>query len=120
MKKERKEKRKELRVKMPMSEYEHLVKECSDTIYRSLTEFVRKKLAGKPIIVHYRNKSFDDFVNEAVLLREEIQTIRTRMPLSKDNEERLIELAAKIKEGINKLVDTCLQRSDLTKAYRVS
>ncbi len=109
-----------MRVKMPLSEYEHLVKEYGNTTYRSLTEYIRKRLSGKPVAIFYRSKSFDEFIDEAISLRAEMEAIRKDQPLSKENEERVIELMKRVKEKISQLVDICLQKSDLTRGYHAS
>lgn len=49
--------------------------EFSSSTCQKQSDFYRKKLLGKPIILKYRNKSFDDFVAEMVKLRNELNAI---------------------------------------------
>jgi hypothetical protein len=98
-------KRKLLRVKMPFPEYEHLVKERAKSPYRSMTEYVRKRLSGDPVVIFYRNVSFDEFINEAILLREGLEEMRSKFQLSGQNDEAFINLMLEIKDKIDKLFD---------------
>ena len=51
-------------------EHRHKASTC-----RKLSDYVRKHLFNKPITTHYRNQSLDDFMEETVVLRNELSAI---------------------------------------------
>jgi hypothetical protein len=59
----------------------------------------------EPISVFYRSKSFDEFIEESILLRNEMRAIREKTSVDALQIERLIQLQEDIKKSINKLVD---------------
>lgn len=86
-------------------EYEKLEKAFAGTTCRTLMEYLRKLILRKRITTYYRNKSFDEFVEEAILLRNEMRSIREKLPEDTQQIGRLIQLQEDIKLAINKLVD---------------
>lgn len=75
---------------------------------RSMSEYCGLLLTRKAVPQYYRNKSFDEFMGEAILLRKELQTLREKMPHGTIDEKRLIMLIEQIKETINRIADICL------------
>jgi len=57
------------------AEYEHIEKLRRSTTCRSLSEYARKVLLAKPIIVKYRNESADQYLEEMILLKNELNAI---------------------------------------------
>lgn len=53
-----------LHLRLTESEYQQLKSEYSKTSGSKISDFVRKKLFGKPITIVYRNRSFDDILEE--------------------------------------------------------
>ena len=51
-------------------EYKWKISTC-----RKLSDYVRKHLFDKPITTNYRNQSLDDFLEETVMLRNELSAI---------------------------------------------
>jgi hypothetical protein len=94
-----------LTIRLKVKEYERLKERFANTTCRSLNRYARNVLSNAPVKVFFRNKSFDEFVEEAILLRKEMQLIREHLPFTKDSENRLVELHLEIKESINKLAD---------------
>lgn len=45
------------------------------TTCQSLSEYARKTVLGKPVVMHYRNQSLDDFMTGMVDLQNELQAI---------------------------------------------
>jgi hypothetical protein len=60
-----------------MSEEEHQEAErlCKATTCQSLSEYARKALLAKPVVMRYRNQSLDDFVTGMLELQNELQSI---------------------------------------------
>ena len=60
-----------------LNEYEYTKIEASfrRSTKRKLSEYARAILLNKPITVYTRNQSFDDFVAEMILLRNELNAI---------------------------------------------
>jgi|SRR5579872_394583 len=99
---------KRLCVYLRPEERQKLIEGQANSTCRSLSEYARTILAGKPVKVFYRNKSFDEFMGEAILLRKELREIREKMPLGGVNEQRLLMLMEQIKETINRIADICM------------
>src|SRR5205814_6652975 len=76
MKKEENEVRK-IFVKMRMNgtEYLQLEKLQQKTTEKYLSNYLRKIALQKPVIVNYRNQSADDFLNEMIKLKNELNAI---------------------------------------------
>ena len=64
-----------LHVRLTASEYEKIYKGFSSSTKRKISEYARSILLDKPITVYTRNRSFDDFVAEMILLRRELKAI---------------------------------------------
>ena len=99
-----------LEVKLTPAEMETLRKTHAQSIYQSLSAYVRARLFSKAITIRQRNESFDDLIEEWIQLRKELQDISKQVPLSQESEAKLLELIGQIKSGINKLVDLCMQK----------
>jgi hypothetical protein len=99
-----------LEVKLTPAEMETLKKTHAQSIYQSLSAYVRARLFSESITIRQRNESFDDLIEEWIQLRKELEDIQKRIPLSQENEARLLDLVGQIKSCINKLVDLCMQK----------
>ncbi len=64
-----------LHIRLTEDEMEKIDKQFSVSTCQNLSEFTRKKLLEKPITIKYRNQSFDEFVSEMILLRNELSAI---------------------------------------------
>ena len=56
-------------------EYELIEQYCEATTCRSLSEYARKVLLSKPVVVKYRNESADQFLAEMLLFKNELSAI---------------------------------------------
>ena len=93
-------------IRLSPSEMKRLKENCANTTSQNLSEYIRRATLGDPVNIFYRNKSFDEFVEEIVRLRNELQAIRERMPADPRGFEVLIlEKIIQIKTSINKLAD---------------
>ena len=64
-----------LTIRLSSAEEDTLLKLCKKTTCRSLSEYGRKVLLKEPVIVLYRNGSADDFLEEMVGLKKELNAI---------------------------------------------
>jgi len=73
----------------------------------SFSEFARRLLLGRQATVLYRNESLDKFLDEAVLLRNEMTLVRRTLPWSVENERRMVALFESIQSIIIKIYEQC-------------
>ena len=59
-----------LQVRLTPDEMQVIANECSHSTCRKLSEYVRKKLMGKPIFVYHRNQSLDDFMTVMIAFKK--------------------------------------------------
>ena len=64
-----------LNIRLSEYEFKKIHEGFSRSTKRKRSEYVRSILLGKPICVYTRNKSIDDFLNEMILLRQELNHI---------------------------------------------
>lgn len=75
MRKQRINKTHSIRVGLKPDEYQKIFDKFSNSTCRNLSEYGRKILLGKPITTYYRNQSLDDFMEETIMLRNELIAI---------------------------------------------
>ncbi len=56
-------------------EYDKIYKLFQHTTCRKLSEYARKVLLNKPVVIKYRNQSADVFLEEMILLKNELSAI---------------------------------------------
>ena len=56
-------------------DYEQVQKAFANTTCHTLAEYCRKIILGKPIVVIYRDRSFDDFTEACIQLRKDLEVI---------------------------------------------
>lgn len=91
-------------------ERQELKKKVANSTCRTTSEFIRKTTLGRPLHVFYRNKSFDEFVDECIALRKESRTIRETIPLDSLGMARLLAIQEKIHSAIIKLSEKCVSK----------
>ena len=64
-----------IHLRLTEAEYIKINTRFTKSTKRKLSEYVRSVLLEKPITVYTRNQSFDDFVAETILLRNELKAI---------------------------------------------
>lgn len=64
-----------LHLRLNAGEYKKITVGFSRSTKRKLSEYARSILLEKPITVYTRSQSFDDFVAEMILLRNELRAI---------------------------------------------
>jgi len=75
MKKERKIRAKKLNVRLNVDEEEKLISFYKRTIQNGLSQYAREVLLRQRVIVFYRNPIADDFLEELIRLRNELNTL---------------------------------------------
>jgi len=72
----KKEKRiRKVTVRFTQKEYEKLEKKFQNTTSSQLSHYIRNVLLGKPVVIKYRNESLDGFMEEIILLKQELNAI---------------------------------------------
>ncbi len=62
-------------LRLTLKEYEQIEKKWKASTCRKLSDYVRRSIFEKPIVTTYRNQSLDDFMAEAMKLRNELNAI---------------------------------------------
>jgi hypothetical protein len=64
-----------LTIRMSEDEYESLERLTQQSTCASISEYGRKTVLGKPVIMRYRNQSLDDFLADMLQLRKDLNHI---------------------------------------------
>jgi len=64
-----------LTIRLTESEYNRLANESSKTTCPRPSSYARRLLTKKPIVIRYRNTSMDAFMEEIILLKQELNSI---------------------------------------------
>ena len=62
-------------LRLTPEEYAKMEQKWKASTCRKLSDYLRKHLLGKPITTTYRNQSLDDFIEETIVLRKELNAI---------------------------------------------
>ncbi len=66
-------------LRLAPKEYEQIEKKWKASTCRKLSDYVRRIIFGKPIVTTFRDQSLDDFMAEAIKLRNELNGIGNNM-----------------------------------------
>ena len=119
-----------LNIRLSQGEYDQIASHSASTTCRSISEYCRKLLSGKPIRVFYRNKSFDDFEQRMIrimpILQEHANTIEDLkkiltppqtnagialyVTLVSNAQDKFIKLTEEIRDHLVILSDQCVQK----------
>jgi hypothetical protein len=75
MEEENKNRTRWLHLRLTSAEYEILQKQFGKSTCRKLSEYARKNLLQKPVVLKYRNESLDELMSELILLRKDLNGI---------------------------------------------
>lgn len=75
MKETTQNKTKWLHLRLSTAEYEQLQKLYRKSTCQKMSDFARKNLLQKPVVLKYRNESLDEIMAELILLRKELNAI---------------------------------------------
>ena len=64
-----------LHIRLTEKEYEYVNSQFKKTVSRKLSDYTRKMIISKPHILKYRNLSADDFLEEMIGLKNELNAI---------------------------------------------
>ena len=62
-------------IRLTESEYNRLEKDCAKTTCPRPSSYARRLLTNKPVVIRYRNESMDGFMEEIILLKQELNSI---------------------------------------------
>ena len=119
-----------LHLRLKPEEHKLLSDAFDKTTFRKVSEYARAVLFNKKITVYERSKSLDEFIEELVMLRTELNHIgnnfnqvarringakeygelRAMALVSSTMQQKLLEKVDEIKERINEFADVWLQR----------
>jgi hypothetical protein len=72
----KKEKRtRKVTVRFTQTEYEKLDNKFQNSTSSQLSQYVRNVVLDKPVVIKYRNQSLDAFMEEIILLKQELNAI---------------------------------------------
>ena len=66
-------------LRLTPEEYAKIERKWKTSTCRKLSDYVRKHLFDKSIVTTYRNQSLDDFMEETIVLRNELNAIGTNI-----------------------------------------
>ncbi|WP_428231837.1 plasmid mobilization protein [Flavobacterium sp.] len=75
MEEENKNRTKWLHLRLTSTEYEMLKKQFGKSTCRKLSDYARKNLLHKPVVLKYRNESLDELMSELIILRKDLNAI---------------------------------------------
>ncbi|MFV8327298.1 plasmid mobilization protein [Flavobacterium sp. ZS1P14] len=75
MEKENSNRTRKIGLRLTPEEYSKIEHKWKSSTCRKLSDYLRKHLLNKPITTTYRNQSLDDFMEETVVLRNELNAI---------------------------------------------
>ncbi|MFC0778687.1 plasmid mobilization relaxosome protein MobC [Flavobacterium sp. HJSW_4] len=75
MKDEKKNRTRWLHLRLSEQEYKLLQKYFAESLCPKLSDFARKNLLKKPVVLKYRNQSLDEMISELARLRSELNPI---------------------------------------------
>ncbi|TPG38396.1 plasmid mobilization relaxosome protein MobC [Flavobacterium pectinovorum] len=75
MEEENKNRTRWMHLRLSSAEYEILQKQFDKSTCRKLSDYARKNLLQKPVVLKYRNESLDELMSELILLRKDLNGI---------------------------------------------
>ncbi|MCC9063630.1 plasmid mobilization protein [Flavobacterium piscisymbiosum] len=75
MKEENKNRTKWLHLRLSKDEFEILQKLFKKSTCPKMSDFARKNLLQKPVVMKYRNESLDNLMTELILLRKDLNAV---------------------------------------------
>jgi len=110
-------------------EYEKVEGEFKGTTSSQLSQYIRSVLLDKPVVVKYRNESLDAFMEEIILLKQELNAVgnnfnqavkklhglnhipefRNWLVMNESIKQQILEKTDLIQQRINQISDKWLQ-----------
>jgi len=98
-----------VKVRYTADEFTRLKKAFARSTCHTIAGYVRRLSLEQPVEIFHRNASFDNFVGEVLLLRQEMTAIRQLPGWTTEQRVRLIFLEAEIQATIDKIAKLCMQ-----------
>jgi hypothetical protein len=126
----KKEKRtRKVTVRFTEKEYEKVNNKFKNTTSSQMSHYIRNVLLDKPVVIKYRNESLDIFMEEIILLRQELNAIgnnfnqsvrklhtlsqisefRNWLLMNESTKQQLLEKTNLIQQHISQISDKWLQ-----------
>src|SRR5665213_856820 len=116
-------------VRFTPMEYEKVEGEFKGTTSSQLSQYIRSVLLDKPVVVKYRNESLDAFMEEIILLKQELNAVgnnfnqavkklhglnhipefRNWLVMNESIKQQILEKTDLIQQRINQISDKWLQ-----------
>jgi len=82
-----------LHLRLTKAEYEIIHKRFTKSTCPKLSDFARKNLLHKPVVMKYRNESLDELMIELILLRKDLNAIGNNFNQSVKKVHTLVQIA---------------------------
>lgn len=82
-----------LHLRLSNAEYEILHKRFTKSTCPKMSDFARKNLLQKPVVMKYRNESLDELMNELILLRKDLNGIGNNFNQSVKKLHTLVQIS---------------------------
>jgi len=92
---------------MTVGDHERFMTSYKNSLCRSMGEYARKLLLGIPPTITYRNRSVDDLIEVAVLIRRELVALLSKDVLSADEKEGLNRNITSLENLLIKIPELC-------------
>ena len=93
MKAQNKNRTRWLHLRLTVDEYELIQKRYRKSTCPKLSDYARKNLLQKPIVMKYRNESLDELMPELILLRKDLNAIGNNFNQSVKKLHTLVQIA---------------------------
>jgi hypothetical protein len=98
------------RISLTNGEYQKIKDGYAVTTCRSMSEYVRRLMFGRPITFCYRNRAFDEFIEESIRLRKALVLFCNQGGFSEPERNELVQKIDEIRGIIIKISETCSQK----------
>lgn len=93
MKEQNKNRTRWLHLRLAVDEYELIQKRYRKSTCPKLSDYARKNLLQKPVVMKYRNESLDELMTELILLRKDLNAIGNNFNQSVKKLHTLVQIA---------------------------
>lgn len=99
-------------------EYNDVLLSLSKTIYKSVSEYGRKRITGKPVTVIYRDRAFDDFIELCISIKKDLDAILSHNEFTDEEKEWCRKEIMTIKETMIQIYNHVRQNKNNRKHFR--
>jgi len=105
--------KKHLCLSISLRDYEQVIHDKAKTTCRSLSQYARKMVLGKPVTVYYRDQSYDEFTEAYISFKRDLDVILEKGRFTAVEKGWLQAQIENIKDVVVKLYDhVCENRDD--------